>query len=89
MRSGPVRSPDGGAQRRNPGMSASLHPGYERVARFLQSIWAGLRRLTGDDAYERYVAHCREHHPGSAPLTRADFFRAEQDRRWNGVRRCC
>ena len=28
----------------------------------LQRIWAVLRELTGDDAYERYLAHWRAHH---------------------------
>jgi uncharacterized short protein YbdD (DUF466 family) len=60
-------------------------------------FWATLRELTGDDAYERYLAHWREHHAGDgaplaredAPLGRAAFFRAEQRRKWDGVRRCC
>ena len=55
----------------------------------LAKLWAGLRRLTGDDAYERYIAHCRAHHPDRVPVGRAEFFRAEQARRWDGVRRCC
>ena len=57
----------------------------------LRHAWALLRELTGDDAYERYLAHWRSH-PGSAgeaPLERAAFFRAEQKRKWDGVRRCC
>ena len=58
-------------------------------AQFFLRLWSGLRRLTGDDAYERYLAHCREHHPDRAPLGRGEFFRAEQARRWEGVRRCC
>ena len=28
----------------------------------LQRIWAVLRELTGDDAYERYLAHWHAHH---------------------------
>jgi uncharacterized short protein YbdD (DUF466 family) len=60
-----------------------------RVA--LQRIWALLRELTGDDAYERYVAHWRAAHSAneSAPLDRAAFCREEQRRKWDGVRRCC
>jgi uncharacterized short protein YbdD (DUF466 family) len=50
-----------------------------------------LRELSGDDAYERYLAHRRECLGGQAevPLTRAAFFAAEQRRKWDGVRRCC
>jgi uncharacterized short protein YbdD (DUF466 family) len=74
-------------------------------------FWSIVRELTGDDAYERYLAHWRAHHAGDAaplareaamlaredaplaredaPLDRAAFFRAEQRRKWDGVRRCC
>jgi uncharacterized short protein YbdD (DUF466 family) len=47
--------------------------------------------MSGDDAYERYLAHldeCPAPH-GHPPLTRAAFFAAEQRRKWDGVRRCC
>ena len=57
----------------------------------LQRIWALIRQATGDDAYERYLAHWRAHHStaGGAPLDRASFCREEQRRKWEGVRRCC
>lgn len=51
--------------------------------------WRALRELSGDDAYERYLAHHAAIHPGAAPLDRAAFFREEQKRKWEGVRRCC
>jgi uncharacterized short protein YbdD (DUF466 family) len=61
------------------------------MLRTLQQLWAVLREMTGDDAYERYVAHWRREHAGegSAPLDRAAFCREEQRRKWEGVRRCC
>ncbi len=57
----------------------------------LHRAWRLLRELTGDDAYERYVAqwHACEHRAERAPLDRAAFFKAEQRRKWDGVRRCC
>jgi uncharacterized short protein YbdD (DUF466 family) len=56
----------------------------------LGRFWATVRELSGDDAYERYLAHWRESHAGDGPpLERAAFFRAEQERKWEGVRRCC
>jgi uncharacterized short protein YbdD (DUF466 family) len=57
----------------------------------LRRIWAALREVTGDDAYERYVAHWHARHcaDGAAPLDRAAFCREEQRRKWEGVRRCC
>jgi uncharacterized short protein YbdD (DUF466 family) len=61
------------------------------MLRALRKAWAALRELTGDDAYERYVAHWRREHAGTAgaPLDRAAFYREEQRRKWDGVRRCC
>lgn len=56
----------------------------------LRRLWRNLRRATGDDAYERYLAHWRELHGSDGkPLDRAAFFKREQQRKWNGVRRCC
>ena len=54
-------------------------------------MWNLLRELTGDDAYERYLAHWRTRHAddGATPLDRAAFYREEQRRKWDGVRRCC
>lgn len=57
----------------------------------LRSVWQWLRRLSGDDAYERYLAHWQEQHAveGGMPLSRQAFFTAEQERKWSGVKRCC
>lgn len=57
----------------------------------LRRAWGHLRELTGDDAYERYLAHWRLHHAAEsrAPLDRVAFVREEQRRKWEGVRRCC
>ena len=52
-------------------------------------FWAGLRAVTGDDAYDRYIAHCRASHPGRVLPDRGAFYRAELDRRWRNVNRCC
>ena len=61
------------------------------MLRALRQAWASFRELTGDDAYERYLAHWHERQAeaGSAPLDRATFCREEQRRKWDGVRRCC
>jgi uncharacterized short protein YbdD (DUF466 family) len=59
------------------------------VTEALRKLWQSLRTATGDDAYERYLAHCRAHHGGRAPLDRRAFFKEEQHRKWNGIRRCC
>lgn len=55
------------------------------------TLWSGLRQVSGDDAYDRYLAHWHAEHAkeGGRPQDRKDFFKAEQRRKWNGVRRCC
>ena len=55
----------------------------------LRTLWAWLREVSGDDAYERYLAHQASAHPGQAPLDRREFFRRWQTNAWTGVRRCC
>lgn len=60
-----------------------------RAVRLLRSAWAALRGIAGDDAYERYLAHRRERHPGEATLDRRGFYLAEIERRWARVNRCC
>lgn len=58
--------------------------------RRLKQAWAIIRHLSGDDAYERYLRHWRTHHARDGePLSRRAFFKAEQARKWNGIRRCC
>jgi uncharacterized short protein YbdD (DUF466 family) len=61
------------------------------VIEILRRAWRLLRELSGDDAYERYLAHWQEAHHGSGvrPLDRAQFFKSQQRRKWDGVRRCC
>jgi len=54
------------------------------------ATWRWLQREWSADAqYQRYVAHHERHHPGHAVLGRADFFREEQRRKWQGIQRCC
>jgi uncharacterized short protein YbdD (DUF466 family) len=57
--------------------------------KLLRTIWNVIRRLSGDDAYERYLRHHAEHHTGEPPLSRVVFFRQWQDHKWKGVKRCC
>lgn len=59
------------------------------MKRWLKNVWAAVRHLSGDDAYERYLAHHRAAHPDTPPLSRRAWFKREQERAWGGVRRCC
>jgi len=55
----------------------------------LQQAWRMLRELSGDDAYERYLAHRAAHHAESEALSRGEYFRRCEQEKWQGVRRCC
>lgn len=57
----------------------------------LKGLWQLLRSVTGEDAYERYLAHWRDCHGDeeSAPLDRKTFYKQWQERKWNGINRCC
>jgi uncharacterized short protein YbdD (DUF466 family) len=65
------------------------HRPLPALARQCLRLWAACRRIAGDDAYERYLAHWQRAHGAGAPLDRRAFYLAEQRRKWDGVRRCC
>ncbi|MDR2195635.1 MAG: YbdD/YjiX family protein [Gallionellaceae bacterium] len=60
-----------------------------RLTPRLAAFWKGIRQLSGDDAYERYLAHHTACHPDAPPLSRKEFFRRSEESKWSGVRRCC
>ncbi|MBI1174475.1 MAG: putative selenoprotein [Sideroxydans sp.] len=60
-----------------------------RLNAWLQRGWRVLRQLSGDDAYERYLAHHAAHHANTSPLPRKEFFQRQQQQKWNGIKRCC
>jgi uncharacterized short protein YbdD (DUF466 family) len=63
----------------------------------LKLFWQNIRQLSGDDAYERYLAHFYAHKAEfhadkiepEPPLSREEFFKQWQDGKWKGVKRCC
>ncbi len=55
----------------------------------LSYIWRAIRELSGDDAYERYIAQHAICFPDTAPLPRKDFFLYQQRQKWSGIQRCC
>ncbi len=59
------------------------------IAEAWLALWRGVRTATGEDAYERYLRHHAQAHPGAAPLSRRAFFQAELERKWSGINRCC
>lgn len=59
------------------------------LKRRLTHLWHYLREVSGDDAYERYIAHRKRAHAGEAHLTRPQFFKLRQEEKWSKVSRCC
>ncbi|WP_294541763.1 YbdD/YjiX family protein [uncultured Rhodoblastus sp.] len=52
------------------------------------------RLMVGQPDYENYVAHSAKLHPDLIPMTRTEFFRNREDRRFGGGTdtggfRCC
>ena len=64
---------------------------FADLATLPKRLWAFLREVTGDDAYERYLEHWRHHHleDGEEPMSRREFHRAREDARWSRINRCC
>lgn len=60
-----------------------------RLNKLLRRSWRIVRQLSGDDAYERYLAHHAACHTDTAPLSRKEYFQRQQQQKWNGIRRCC
>ena len=60
-----------------------------RLSRLVRRGWRFVRRLSGDDAYERYLAHHAACHAEMPPLSRKEYFQRQQQQKWNGIRRCC
>jgi uncharacterized short protein YbdD (DUF466 family) len=71
------------------GFLDSRFRGNDGIRSYLKVFWRAVRRLSGDDAYERYLEHHSAHHADQPPLTRAEFFRRWQEEKWSGTRRCC
>jgi uncharacterized short protein YbdD (DUF466 family) len=56
----------------------------------LRRAAAIVRRIIGVPDYERYLAHVRECHPGTAPMTRTEFERSRlEDKYSRPGQRCC
>lgn len=58
------------------------------MARVLPLAVQWLRAVSGDDAYERYLAHHANAHEGE-PLSRREFYAEREGAKWGGISRCC
>ena len=60
-----------------------------RLNRLVRRGWHFVRQLSGDDAYERYLAHHTAHHADMPPLSRKAYFQLQQQQKWSTIKRCC
>ena len=68
----------------------SLVAALQRLSARLARAGAVLRAVAGVPDYDRYLAHMRTHHPGTAPLTRDDFARTRMAERYEKPgSKCC
>lgn len=63
------------------------------LIQLLRRFWHFLREVSGDDAYERYLklyaANQERHQHVELPMSREEFFKAWQQQKWDGIKRCC
>ena len=59
------------------------------LKRRLHKLWHAIRQLSGDDAYECYLAHHTACHADAPRLSRKDFFLRQEQQKWGGIKRCC
>jgi uncharacterized short protein YbdD (DUF466 family) len=60
-----------------------------RLMNLLLRGWRSIRQLSGDDAYERYLAHHAASHADTPCLSRKEFFLCCEQQKWGGIKRCC
>lgn len=70
-------------------MGARLNNLLATVISIFENIWRIIRRLSGDDGYERYLAHRAAMHPEQPALSRRAWFEHQQQQKWTGIKRCC
>lgn len=68
--------------------------GIKKMTRLLgafKNLRQGIRSMTGEDAYDRYLTHWRDRHGEEdlPPLDRKAFYKQQQEHKWNGIKRCC
>jgi uncharacterized short protein YbdD (DUF466 family) len=61
---------------------------WEELSRGVRRVWQGLREWSGDAAYEKYV-QCIRRIGGGKPLTPAEFYVEQLNRRYARPNRCC
>lgn len=65
-----------------------MHAIWLRFADMLRSVWRGLRQWSGDSAYETYLV-CVERQRAQKPLSPAEFYLEQLNRKYSRPNRCC
>ena len=61
----------------------------QAIATTAKTVWECVRTVSGDNAYELYLAHHAQAHRGTVPMTRREFYAQRTEQKWSGVSRCC
>lgn len=61
----------------------------KQARRFLRHFWRGLREWCGDTAYESYLRSRGRCSDRSRPLSSAEFYVEQLNRRYSRPNRCC
>jgi uncharacterized short protein YbdD (DUF466 family) len=59
-----------------------------QIMEALRVFWCALRQWSGDSAYETYLA-CAERQPAKKPLSPAEFYVEQLNRKYSRPNRCC
>jgi uncharacterized short protein YbdD (DUF466 family) len=49
----------------------------------LRDFWGYLKEISGENAYDRYLATHAATHPGKPAMSRGEFYRWRQDEKYN------
>ena len=74
------------AQLRDSGLRRAM---VHATWRLVWLVWNFLRQASGDDAYERYLDHIAQVHPGQPAMGRGEYYRFRTEQKWNRITRCC
>ena len=53
------------------------------LTRPIRAAWGYLREISGENAYDRYLAAHERTHAGKPAMTRGEFYRWRQDEKYN------
>jgi uncharacterized short protein YbdD (DUF466 family) len=59
------------------------------LLRPLRYAWEYLKEISGENAYDRYLAVHTATHPGKQPMSRSEFYRWRQDEKYNNLGSRC